>query len=81
MIGARGTSFTTKDGILCYNWVRFSNDFLFHSVLFTRSGQLIQSSVDMIGNKASHGCIRMPVEDIEWFYNTISEGSLLKIQE
>lgn len=82
LIGNRGPSFLTgtNNSVKCYNWVRFNNDFLFHSVLCTRSGQVIQSEAAKLGSKASHGCVRMPINDIKWFYNTVPKGTLVVIK-
>ncbi|MCY6370276.1 L,D-transpeptidase [Clostridium ganghwense] len=83
LIGSRGPSFLTgtNKSIICYNWVRFNNNFLFHSVLCTKNGQPISSAVAKLGHKASHGCIRMPLEESKWFYNNVPRGSLLVIQQ
>ncbi len=82
LIGDRGPSFLTgtNNSVICYNWVRFNNDFLFHSVLCTRNGQVIQSEAAKLGSKASHGCVRMPINDIKWFYNTVPKGTLVVIK-
>lgn len=83
LIGDRGPSFLTgyNNSVICYNWVRFNNDFLFHSVLCTRNGQVIQSEAAKLGHKASHGCIRMPINDIKWFYSNVPRGAVVVIQE
>lgn len=83
LIGDRGDKFYTgyKNSIVCYNWVRINNDFLFHSVLHERNGKLIKSEADKLGQKASHGCIRLAVNDIKWIYTNISKGTLVVIQD
>lgn len=83
LIGDRGPAFLTgyNNSVICYNWVRFNNNFLFHSVLCTRNGQVIQSEAAKLGHKASHGCIRMPKNDIKWFYSNVPRGSVVVIQE
>lgn len=82
LIGDKGPSFLTgtNNSVICYNWVRFNHNYLFHSVLCTRNGQVIQSEAAKLGSKASHGCIRMPINDIKWFYNTIPRGTLVVIK-
>ncbi|WMJ79992.1 L,D-transpeptidase family protein [Clostridium sp. MB40-C1] len=82
IIGSRGSYFLTgyKNSVKCYNWVRFNYNFLFHSVLCTKSGQPLQSAVSQLGHKASHGCIRLPLNDSKWFYNTIPAGTLVTIR-
>ncbi|KOA19090.1 putative L,D-transpeptidase YciB precursor [Clostridium homopropionicum DSM 5847] len=83
LIGDRGERFYTgyKNSIVCYNWVRINNDFLFHSVLHDRNGNLIKLEADKLGQKASHGCIRLAVNDIKWIYNNIPKGTLVVIQD
>jgi lipoprotein-anchoring transpeptidase ErfK/SrfK len=41
---------------------------------------IIQSEADKLGAPASHGCIRLSVEDAYWFYNIIPAGAGLLIQ-
>lgn len=83
LVGDRGAYFYTgyKNSVICYNWVRINNNFLFHSVLCDRKGRVIQSEAAKLGEKASHGCIRMPLSDIKWIYNTIPKGTLVVIQQ
>ncbi|MCY6484770.1 L,D-transpeptidase family protein [Clostridium aestuarii] len=83
LIGDRGPAFLTGStkAVICYNWVRFNHNYLFHSVLCYRSnGEPIPSALAKLGHKASHGCIRVPKEDIKWFYNNIPRGTLLVIK-
>ena len=57
-------------------WVGFNGaEYLFHSVPTGEDGQIIATEADMIGKKASHGCIRLSVDDAFWFYETIPEGA------
>lgn len=57
-------------------WVGFSGaEYLFHSVPTEEDGDIIATQADMIGKRASHGCIRLSVEDAFWFYETIPEGA------
>lgn len=80
LIGARGNNFITEDGnVKCFYWVRFNNNYLFHSVLCDLSGNIIQSEAKKIGSKASHGCIRMPFDEAEWFYDNIPQNTLVTI--
>ena len=34
-----------------------------------KGGAVTQSSVNNLGRKASHGCVRLSVEDAKWIYN------------
>ncbi|HAH78565.1 MAG TPA: L,D-transpeptidase, partial [Ruminococcaceae bacterium] len=35
---------------------------------------------DKLGEPASHGCIRLPVEDAKWIYDNIPEGTKVVIE-
>ena len=52
-------------------WAQYAyyieGDIMFHSVLYKeKDGPVTQSSVNNLGRKASHGCIRLSVEDAKW---------------
>lgn len=57
-----------------YNcWAQYAyyieGDIMFHSVLYNQqNGPVTQSSVNNLGRKASHGCVRLSVEDAKWLY-------------
>ena len=55
-------------------WAQYAyyiqGDIMFHSVLYNeKDGPVTQSSVNNLGRKASHGCVRLSVEDAKWIYN------------
>lgn len=82
IIGGRGNSFYStyyKQG--AYNWVRFNYNFLFHSVPFNVNRRIIPEEAEKLGQKASHGCVRLSIEDSKWFYKTIPAGTAVVIQE
>ena len=54
-----------------YYWVRFYSAYLFHSVPFDKNGNMIAEEASKIGTPASHGCVRMALEDAKWFYETL----------
>lgn len=56
--------------------IRIRGPYLFHSTLFSRRSDdsAQQSSIRALGQKASHGCIRMAVEDIYWLYQNTEKG-------
>jgi lipoprotein-anchoring transpeptidase ErfK/SrfK len=57
-----------------YYWVRFYGAYLFHSVPFDKNGNMIGQEASKIGTPASHGCVRMALEDAKWFYETLPLG-------
>ncbi len=55
-------------------WAQYAyyieGDILFHSVLYgSKGGRVTQSSVWNLGSRASHGCVRLAVEDAKWVWN------------
>ncbi|WBW97498.1 L,D-transpeptidase [Oceanirhabdus sp. W0125-5] len=79
IIGRRGHSFGSST-YTCYNWVRFNNNYLFHSVLYNKNGTVNEYEYKKLGTPASHGCIRMPLDDSKWFYDNIPEETLVTIK-
>ncbi len=57
-----------------YNcWAQYAyyieGDIMFHSVLYNqKDGPVTRSSVNNLGRKASHGCVRLSVEDAKWIW-------------
>ena len=64
-------------------WTRINSDIAFHSVIYTAVDldAMKISSYKMLGNRASHGCIRLTVEDAKWIYENIGEGTVVSIRE
>ncbi len=55
-------------------WAQYAyyieGDIMFHSVLYNqKGGRVTQSSVNNLGRKASHGCVRLSVDDAKWIWN------------
>ena len=49
-------------------WVRFKGNYLFHSLPMNQNKKVVDST---LGEPASHGCVRLSVDDAAWFYNNI----------
>ncbi|MDD3819435.1 MAG: L,D-transpeptidase, partial [Actinomycetota bacterium] len=62
-----------------YYWVRFYEDYLFHSVPFDKDNNIIQEEYDKLGTPASHGCIRLEVENARWLYEMLPPGVKVNI--
>lgn len=60
---------------------RIEGSILFHSVLFTeaRESTLREGSVATLGRKASHGCVRLSVEDAKWIYDNCKKGTTVEV--
>lgn len=55
-------------------WAQYAysiqGNYLFHSVLYNhKNGAVTQSSVNNLGRRASHGCVRLSVEDARWIWS------------
>ena len=63
-------------------WAQYSfeieGNIMFHSVIYSSNStdSLRQGSVYALGSKASHGCIRLRVEDARWLYEHCKRGSI-----
>ena len=63
-------------------WAKYSfeieGDIMFHSVLYDKKDDktLRSGSVYALGQKASHGCIRLKVADARWLYTHCKRGTL-----
>jgi lipoprotein-anchoring transpeptidase ErfK/SrfK len=54
-----------------YYWVRFYKKYLFHSVPFDKDGNMMVEELEKLGSPASHGCVRLKLEDAEWLYEKL----------
>lgn len=54
-------------------WVQFWGDYLFHSLPFDESQTEILDYT--LGTPASHGCIRLNVEDSKWIYDNLPDDT------
>ena len=64
-------------------WTRINSNIAFHSVIYTAVDldAMKTSSYKMLGQRASHGCIRLTVEDAKWVYENIGKGTVVTIRE
>jgi lipoprotein-anchoring transpeptidase ErfK/SrfK len=62
-----------------YYWVAFYEDYYFHSVPFDQNGQIIQSVANDLGHKDSHGCVHLTVDESQWVYDNIPNGTKVVI--
>ncbi len=64
-------------------WAKYSfvieGDIMFHSVLFNSNNDktLREGSLYALGQKASHGCVRLKVKDAKWLFNHCKRGTLV----
>lgn len=59
---------------------RIVNGILFHSVLYPNTNtHATWASVNALGSKASHGCVRLKVEDAQWIAENCPPGTCVHI--
>lgn len=75
--------FTEKYSQGAKYWVSFKDwgVYLFHSLAMDRDKNIIPEEAEKLGQPASHGCIRLQVEDAKWIYETIPARSKVVIHE
>lgn len=81
-VARRGPSFfNPKYGSGAWWWVGFKGEYLFHSVPFDRNMRVIEEEAQKLGQKASHGCLRLSVEDARWIYENVRTGAEVRIHD
>ena len=64
-------------------WTKINPDIAFHSVIYNEVdyNALNRKSYNMLGSRASHGCIRLLNHDALWIYENVGEGTKVTITE
>lgn len=64
-------------------WTRINGSIAFHSVIYNSvdTMDLSVKSYNKLGQRASHGCIRLTVADAKWIYNNCGAGVVVTITE
>lgn len=62
-------------------WVQIVGSIYFHSILFTKRdiNAMNRQAFNDMGNKVSHGCVRLYVEDARWLYYYACPGTTIEI--
>ena len=60
-------------GFTCYYYTQFYGDYLFHSVLYYQNSNRVMDG--RLGINASHGCVRLAIENAKWIYDVIPRGT------
>lgn len=76
-VGNKGPQFSTPNGIVCKYFTQIQGNYLFHSVLFDKNGNLVDGT---LGNGVSHGCVRLALENAKYIYDNVPIGSGIWIQ-
>lgn len=70
-VTGRGYSFGR--GYTCYYYTQFYGDYLFHSILYNQGTFTVQDG--RLGQRLSHGCVRMQIDQAKWIYDNIPNGT------
>lgn len=64
-------------------WVSFKDwgIYLFHSLAMDKDKNVIPEEAEKLGERASHGCVRLAIEDAKWIYDNIPERARVVIHE
>ena len=64
-------------------WTRINSKVAFHSPIYyaTDVKAMKTASYKMLGQRASHGCIRLSVPDAKWIYDNVGAGTVVTIRE
>lgn len=64
-------------------WVSFKDwgIYLFHSLAMDKDRQVIPEEAEKLGQPASHGCVRLAIEDAKWIYDNIPQRTRVIIHE
>ncbi len=63
---------------LCRYAMCFYGSYMFHSVLYDWGGKAVIDG--RLGERISHGCVRLSPEDSRWLYETVPVGSTVLIR-
>ena len=64
-------------------WTRINGSIAFHSPIYTAvsNSAMKIGSYNKLGQRASHGCIRLSVWDAKWIYDNVGKGTVVSIIE
>lgn len=74
-VGIKGYVFGS--GYSCYYYTQYSGDYLFHSILYDPGTFNVQDAA--MGYPASHGCIRLWLENAIYIYYNVPYGSTVVV--
>lgn len=73
-------SFGQNKGYCCkYAFGFIGTSYLYHSIIFDKTGSYLLENKGVLGRKASEGCIRFSVDHAKWFYDNMTSGTTVYI--
>lgn len=76
-VGDKGTYFVTDNGLICKYFTQISGNYLFHSILYDKNGNVVDSRLSA---NISHGCIRLALENAKYIYDNVPSSTSIWIQ-
>jgi len=83
-IGQNGEWYYFEDSDVWAKWpFVIIGGYFFHSTLYSRQDDnaLYRSSIEKLGTRASHGCVRLLTADAQWIYENCASGMTVVIYE
>ena len=64
-------------------WTQINAKVAFHSPIYSSPSNKAMkiNSYNMLGSRASHGCVRLSVADAKWIYDNVGAGTVVTITE
>lgn len=73
-------SFGQNKGYCCKHAFGFiGTTYLYHSIIFDKTGTYLLENKGVLGRKASQGCIRFSPDNAKWFYDHMISGTTVYI--
>ncbi|KRK78688.1 L,D-transpeptidase [Companilactobacillus nodensis] len=79
----RGDSFYNSESKEGANyWTSFKDwgVYLFHSVPTDKDGKYVESEAHKLGERSSHGCVRLTIPDAKWINSSVPGGMKVVVQ-
>ncbi len=74
-------SFGQNKGYMCkYAFGFIGTTYLYHSIIYDKTGTYLLENKGVLGKKASDGCIRFSVDHAKWFYDHMLSGTTIYIR-
>jgi len=75
---AKGSYFTVEDhdDWICRYYSQFYNNYLIHSVVYNKEGQLVDGR---LGMRLSKGCVRVRLENAKYIYDNVPKGTRIYV--
>lgn len=76
-LGNKGPMFRVNSKVICKYYSQFRGNYLFHTVLLDNKGNVVDGR---LGERISHGCIRLAIEDAKYINQSIPSGTAVWVK-